>query len=81
MVEHDLTSRLAAQLDLHLALPLLEFLQERRLYPEAEVLEAKLRLIDGTIMVGVGYAVDIHQSLHGTDDVPDDMAARCEDVI
>ncbi|GJN09897.1 hypothetical protein PR202_ga27946 [Eleusine coracana subsp. coracana] len=75
MAEHDLTSRLAAQLDRHLVLPLLEFVQERRLYPEAEVMEAKLPLLDGTNMVN--YAMDIHRSLLGADD----MVARREEVI
>ncbi|KAL6639029.1 hypothetical protein ACP70R_022759 [Stipagrostis hirtigluma subsp. patula] len=79
MAEHDLTPRLAAQLDRHLVLPLLEFLQGRRLYPEAEVLEAKLRLLGGTNMVD--YAVDIHMSLRGTDDVPEDMVARRYGVL
>ncbi|TVU29835.1 hypothetical protein EJB05_21423, partial [Eragrostis curvula] len=46
--------------------PLLEFVQERPLYPEAEVL--------------VEYAMSIHRSLHSTDNVPDDMARRRENV-
>ncbi|XP_062187626.1 eukaryotic translation initiation factor 3 subunit E-like [Phragmites australis] len=79
MAEHDLTSRLAAQLDRHLVFPLLEFLQERQLYPEEEILEAKLRLLGATNMVE--YAMDIHMSLHGTDDVPDDMVARRAEVL
>ncbi|TVU39989.1 hypothetical protein EJB05_13434, partial [Eragrostis curvula] len=78
MAEHDLTSRLAAQLDRHLVFPLLEFVQDRRLYPEAEVMEAKLRLLDGTNMVE--YAMEIHRSLHGTEDVPGDMVARRKEV-
>ncbi|TVT99323.1 hypothetical protein EJB05_55323, partial [Eragrostis curvula] len=39
---------------------------ERPLYPEAEVL--------------VEYAMSIHRSLHSTDNVPDDMARRRENV-
>ncbi|KAF8690463.1 hypothetical protein HU200_040817 [Digitaria exilis] len=45
MAEHDLTARLAAHLDRHLVFPLLEFLQERGIYPEEEILAAKLRLL------------------------------------
>ncbi|KAL6839039.1 hypothetical protein ACP4OV_031093 [Aristida adscensionis] len=77
--EHDLTPRLAAHLDRHLLFPLLEFLQQRRLYPEPEVLAAKLRLLAGTNMVE--YAMDTHRSLHGADDVPADMAARRGEVL
>ncbi|XP_066313859.1 uncharacterized protein [Miscanthus floridulus] len=74
MAEHDLTALMAAQLDRHLVFPLLEFLQERQLYSELEFLEAKIRLLSDTNMVD--YAMDIHKSLHGTDDVPEDMVKR-----
>nr|CAB3452383.1 unnamed protein product [Digitaria exilis] len=66
MAEHDLTARLAPHLDRHLVFPLLEFLQERGIYPEEEILAAKLRLLAGTNMVD--YAVAIHRSLHGAGD-------------
>jgi len=59
--------------------PLLEFLQERGLYPEEEVLAAKLRLLGGTNMVD--YAMAIHRSLHGTGEAPGDMAARRAEVV
>ncbi|CAL5066398.1 unnamed protein product [Urochloa decumbens] len=80
MAEHDLTPRLARHLDRHLVFPLLESLQERGIYPEEEILAAKLRLLAGTNMVD--YAVAIHGSLHGTDEeVPGDMAARRAEVV
>ncbi|KAJ1288635.1 hypothetical protein BS78_02G103000 [Paspalum vaginatum] len=79
MAEHDLTPRLLPHLDRHLVFPLLEFLQERGLYAEEEVLAAKLRLLAGTNMVD--YAMGIHRSLHGTDDVPEGMAARRAEVV
>ncbi|CAD6226178.1 unnamed protein product [Miscanthus lutarioriparius] len=79
MAEHDLTALMAAQLDRHLVFPLLEFLQERQLYSEPEFLEAKIRLLSGTNMVD--YAMDIHKSLHGTDDVPEDMVKRRAEVV
>jgi len=73
--------RLALHLDRHLVLPLLEFLQERGLYPEEEVLAAKLRLLAGTNMVD--YAMAVHRSLHhGTgDEIPEDMVARRAEVV
>ncbi|GJN22925.1 hypothetical protein PR202_gb10534 [Eleusine coracana subsp. coracana] len=79
MGEHDLTAVMAAQLDRHLVFPLLEFLQERQHYKDEEILEAKIRLLNGTNMVD--YAMDIHKSLHGTDDVPADMVARRAEVL
>uniref|UniRef100_A0A804MLE8 Eukaryotic translation initiation factor 3 subunit E N-terminal domain-containing protein n=1 Tax=Zea mays TaxID=4577 RepID=A0A804MLE8_MAIZE len=45
MSEHDLTALMAAQLDRHLVFPLLEFLQERQLYSESEILEAAAPLV------------------------------------
>ncbi|TVU39986.1 hypothetical protein EJB05_13431 [Eragrostis curvula] len=79
MAEYDLTALMAAQLDRHLVFPLLEFLQEQQLYPDGEILEAKIRLLNGTNMVD--YAMDIHKSLHGTEDVPADMVARRSEVL
>ncbi|CAD6205802.1 unnamed protein product [Miscanthus lutarioriparius] len=79
MAEHDLTALMAAQLDRHLVFPLLEFLQERQLYSEPEFPEAKIRLLSGTNTVD--YAMDIHKSLHGTDDVPEDMVKRRAEVV
>jgi translation initiation factor 3 subunit E len=32
----------------HLVFPVLEFLQERQLFSESEILEAKIRLLSGT---------------------------------
>ncbi|RCV10086.1 hypothetical protein SETIT_2G083700v2 [Setaria italica] len=79
MAAHDLTARLAPHLDRHLVFPLLESLQERGLYPEEEILAAKLDLLGGTNMVD--YAMAIHRSLHGTDEVPGGMVARRAEVV
>ncbi|KAK6149117.1 hypothetical protein DH2020_016642 [Rehmannia glutinosa] len=66
--KYDLTQRIAPQLDRHLVFPLLEFLQERGLYPEEDILKAKIELLNNTNMVD--YAMDIHKSLYRSDDVP-----------
>lgn len=68
MANYDLTSRIAPHLDRHLVFPLLEFLQERQLYDDDEILKAKIELLSQTNMVD--YAMDIHKSLYHTDDVP-----------
>lgn len=68
MANYDLTSRIAPHLDRHLVFPLLEFLQERQLYAEDEILKAKIELLSQTNMVD--YAMDIHKTLYHTEEVP-----------
>lgn len=79
MAQYDLTALMAAQMDCHLVFPMLEFLQERQLYADEEILQAKICLLSGTNMVD--YAMDIHKSLYDTDDVPADMVARRSEVV
>ncbi|BBH07291.1 eukaryotic translation initiation factor 3E, partial [Prunus dulcis] len=66
--EYDLTPRIAPNLDRHLVFPLLEFLQERQMYPDEQILKSKIELLNKTNMVD--YAMDIHKSLYHTEDVP-----------
>ncbi|MFS7970020.1 putative eukaryotic translation initiation factor 3 subunit E [Helianthus anomalus] len=68
MLKYDLTPRIAPNLDRHLVFPLLEFTQERQLYPNDQILKAKIELLNNTNMVD--YAMDIHKSLYHTEDVP-----------
>ncbi|GAB2267180.1 Eukaryotic translation initiation factor 3 subunit E [Dionaea muscipula] len=77
--KYDLTSTMAPNLDRHLVFPLLEFLQERGLYPEEELFKAKIELLNKTNMVD--YAMDIHKSLYHTDDVPQEMVERRVEVV
>ncbi|GAA0184173.1 hypothetical protein Leryth_018442 [Lithospermum erythrorhizon] len=77
--KYDLTPRVAPNLDRHLVFPLLEFLQEKQLYPDADILKAKIELLNNTNMVD--FAMDIHKSLYHTDDVPQDMVERRAEVV
>ncbi|KAB5551763.1 hypothetical protein DKX38_009074 [Salix brachista] len=79
MATYDLTPRIAPNLDRHLVFPLLEFLQERQLYPDEQILKAKIDLLNKTNMVD--YAMDIHKSLYHTEDVPQDMIERRIEVV
>eukprot|EP00252_Welwitschia_mirabilis_P007466 TRINITY_DN18851_c0_g1_i3.p1 TRINITY_DN18851_c0_g1~~TRINITY_DN18851_c0_g1_i3.p1 ORF type:complete len:442 (-),score=81.90 TRINITY_DN18851_c0_g1_i3:371-1696(-) len=79
MAEYDLTSRIAPHLDRHLVFPLLEFLQEKQLYPDEQILKAKIDLLSKTNMVD--YAMDIHKSLYHTEDVPQEMTDRRVEVV
>ncbi|KAH7679356.1 Eukaryotic translation initiation factor 3 subunit E protein [Dioscorea alata] len=79
MATHDLTSRIAPHLDRHLVFPMLEFLQDRQLYDDGEILKAKIELLSQTNMVD--YAMDIHKTLYHTEDVPQDMVDRRVEVV
>ncbi|KAK3039624.1 hypothetical protein RJ639_027215 [Escallonia herrerae] len=79
MANYDLTPRIAPNLDRHLVFPLLEFLQERGLYPDELILKFKIELLNNTNMVD--YAMDIHKSLYHTEDVPQDMVERRVEVV
>ncbi|KAF5178331.1 Eukaryotic translation initiation factor 3 subunit e [Thalictrum thalictroides] len=79
MANYDLTRKIAPNLDRHLTFPLLEFVQERRLYADDETLEAKIELLNKTNMVD--YAMDIHKSRYQTEEVPQDMIDRRIKVV
>jgi translation initiation factor 3 subunit E len=53
MADYDLTPQLGKYLDRHLVFPILEFLSERKLYNERDILEARLQLLSKTNMVSV----------------------------
>ncbi|KAJ0547490.1 putative eukaryotic translation initiation factor 3 subunit E [Helianthus annuus] len=74
MAKYDLTPRIAPNLDRHLMFPLLEFTQECQLYPNDQILKAKIELLNNTNMVD--YAMDIHKSLYHTEDVPQGKITR-----
>ncbi|GIL46995.1 hypothetical protein Vafri_3839 [Volvox africanus] len=76
---YELSSRLVQYLDLHLTLPIMEYLQERGLYNEDDILRAKLALLDKTNMVD--FAMDIYKGLNGVDDVPQEMKERRTQVV
>uniref|UniRef100_A0A199UAE5 Eukaryotic translation initiation factor 3 subunit E N-terminal domain-containing protein n=1 Tax=Manihot esculenta TaxID=3983 RepID=A0A199UAE5_MANES len=75
----ELVARIAQNLNRHLVLPLLEFLQERQLYLEEQIFKSKIELLSKTNMVD--YAMDIHKSLYHTEDVPQDMIERRAEVV
>lgn len=79
MAKYDLTQRIAPNLDRHLVFPLLEFLQERQLYHDDQILKSKIELLNKTNMVD--YAMDIHKSLYHSEEVPQDMTDRRADVV
>jgi len=79
VVQDDLTKTISQHLDRHLVFPMLEFLSGLNLYPEEDLLQAKLSLIAKTNMVD--YAITYHKQLNGTEEVPEDLATRRQAVI
>jgi translation initiation factor 3 subunit E len=79
MAAYDLSRTIGSFLDKHLIFPLFEFVQERKIYPEEEVLKGKLELILKTNMVD--FASDIYKSLYKTDAVPAEMKEKRDVVV
>lgn len=80
MVEYDLTQVMSKYLDRHLVFPLLEFLGLKKdLYPEEDLLKAKLALLEKTNMVD--FAMDMYKKLYKTDEIPQEMNVKRQAVV
>ncbi|KAL3657364.1 hypothetical protein V7S43_017683 [Phytophthora oleae] len=75
----DLTNSLAPFMDLHFMFPLIDFLSSSELYDEAQLMAAKLALLKPTNMAD--FAVEIHQTLHDTEDVPEEFETRRGEIL
>ena len=75
---YDLTSVVGGYLDRHLIFPMLEFLSEKMVYDEQEMLEARLKLLSKTNMVD--FAIDVFGQLHpGLE--PEDLIKKRQSVL
>ncbi|KAK9805784.1 hypothetical protein WJX73_009832 [Symbiochloris irregularis] len=79
MTSYDLTGSLVKYLDRHLVFPLLEFLSQQQLYPEDDIQQKKLELLQKTNMVD--YAMDIYKALYNREEVPAEMRTRRHEVV
>ncbi len=79
MREYDLTPKLSEYLDLHLILPLLDFLENCKIYPADEVKAARLEIIQPTNMLD--YAIEIYKELHEGVKVPVELEKRRDSVF
>lgn len=61
--QYDLTPVMAPYLDKHLVFPLLEFLEQKEIYPAEDILRQKLELLDKTQMVD--FTKEIAQKIPG----------------
>lgn len=66
-------------LDKHLAIPVLEFMQVRGAVDEAALLRMKEGLLRQTNMVD--FAIDVHQSLHGSSEAPAELTQQRTQVL
>lgn len=67
----DLSMKMAKYLDQHFVLPVLDFLEERDIYPVDQIRKARLQILQRTKMVD--YAKTAYQQLHPGADPPQEM--------
>lgn len=79
MAQYELTNVLVKYLDRHLVFPLLEFLQEKGIYREEDIMRSKLALLQKTNLVD--FAVDIYKLINNTEEVPSEMMSRRNEVV
>merc|ERR1712028_93268 len=87
MANYDLSYEVGQFLDNHLVLPILEFLDEKKVYMDAkdptkassELLEGKYELLKRTNMTD--YALEIFKNLHPGEASPADMVARRDEIL
>ena len=79
MASYDLTAILAKNLDKHLVFPLLEFLSNKRMYPESDLEKAKIELVQKTNMID--YLIDIWTLHYNKQEPPQDFQDRRNEVV
>ncbi|KAG8758871.1 eukaryotic translation initiation factor 3 subunit E [Serendipita sp. 396] len=79
MAEFDITQRLIPYLDRHLAFPVLAFLLETSLFPDADVRAAQYELARETNMVD--FTIELFEQLHSDEEVPPEFAQKREAAI
>jgi translation initiation factor 3 subunit E len=79
MAKYDLTTRMIPFLDCHLAIPLLEFLTLKEIYPKEDLLKAKYELLSKTNMVD--FTASVYRELHNVDEESEELKKRREEVL
>jgi translation initiation factor 3 subunit E len=75
MAEYDLTHRLMPFLDIHLVIPLLEFIEPRKIYDENSLAEMQRQVVLKTNMI------DSAIETYPEDNVPNELLQRRDDVL
>ncbi|CAM9324834.1 unnamed protein product, partial [Choristocarpus tenellus] len=77
--KYDITRVISEYLDLHMMFPLLDFVEQREIYPEDQVARARMDLLESTNMAD--YAMDIYKTLNNTTQDPPEMVERRTEVF
>jgi translation initiation factor 3 subunit E len=75
MAEYDLTHKLMLFLDIHLVIPLLEFIEPRKIYDESSLAEMQRQVVLKTNMI------DSAIETYPDDNVPSDLLRRRDEVL
>lgn len=78
-VSYDLIPKLMLHLDRHLVFPLLEFVQQRGIFADEEITQAKYDLMKGSDMVD--FVSSLYTKIHNTDDAPEELIGKREVVL
>lgn len=76
---YDLTEKMVPFLDRHLVFPLLEFLGNKNLYPQEDMLKAKYDLLSATNMVD--YCTELYKELRHVEEVPEEFERKRNQVL
>jgi translation initiation factor 3 subunit E len=76
--QYELSRVIMKYMDRHMVLPLLEFLEEQKIYPRDDILHAKLQLVSKTKMVD--SAIEEYKSLYKTEEIPQAMEDQRTEV-
>ncbi|CAN8025243.1 unnamed protein product [Ixodes persulcatus] len=79
MAEWDLTYTVGQYIDRHMVFPLLEFLQNKNIYDEDDLIKAKLGLLGNTKMVD--FNIEVFQMCYPNVPVPQEMTERRAEVV
>jgi translation initiation factor 3 subunit E len=79
MAEFDLTQRITQFLDIHLALPLLDFLSTRNIYNKQEVLKAEYEMLSSSKMKDT--QIDVYKLLHPSEEIPEEILKEKKEIL
>ncbi|XP_064487221.1 eukaryotic translation initiation factor 3 subunit E-A-like [Ornithodoros turicata] len=79
MAEWDLTAIVGQYIDLHMVLPLLEFLQNKNIYVDHDLSKAKLHLLNSTKMVD--FNIEVFKQCYPDQEVPDELREKRQEVL
>jgi len=79
MANQDLSFNIIPYLDRHMVVPIMEFMQEHKVYDAKSLLQAKYELVSKTKMVDL--AAEEYKKLHSTDTVPEAMETLKHEVL